>query len=303
MRKINYLWKTSLVTVLIGSIISCSRQSSQQEDHKTDREYHKITIAIEEGCNAGQQAATREIIGKRIASYYQVKEIGELKNGQFDLICFGDDSLSSALSLFTQRGEMYIAETYLNQEILSMFDIYEKFPELTNLYEKLTDPISYPLEYEPVVLRVPLEKVPYIDSIFNSNKNLLPQGAVFYWTEKPHNRYYELIAVKLNPAEIVPLNPNTVKECTIEKNRNTGEEIFMELKEQYHKQWEDLTRKNIGRSLAIILDEKVLFYPVVSSEITDGRSMIAGNFGHKELLLLQSFITNGVLDCEARIVK
>ena len=293
MKRISYFKK---IVVLTGICIFCSCNRY---------EYHTITIAIDDNCTLEQQTAAYEVINKRL-SIWEINEKTDLVDGKFDLTYrVGKQSNSNTDSLwtqiFTQRGEIYIAETYQYNEISSaVLSVYEKIPlQMENSNEKPLW-IRNIYEEDPVVVYASLQYLHLIDSVFNSNINLFPFNISFYWTANPNNEYFNLIAIK--SSRPFPLNPNSVKNSKI-VYRGNSREIDIELKEEYHKKWERLTRNNISKSLAIIMDGKVLMYPTVNSEITGGKLSIAGKFENNEFLLIQSVILGGTLDCKGQIVN
>ena len=80
-------------------------------------------------------------------------------------------------------------------------------------------------------------------------------------------------------------------------------QLNIELHKQYVEQWAKMTRENIGKTLAIILDGKVLSFPMVHSEIIVGKLMISGTFANDEILVFQSIILGGELNCKAKIIN
>jgi preprotein translocase subunit SecD len=59
--------------------------------------------------------------------------------------------------------------------------------------------------------------------------------------------------------------------------------------------WSRITRQNINKPVAMVLDERVYFAPVVRNEISGGKCQISGNFSHDEILMLAAIIESGEL--------
>jgi SecD/SecF fusion protein len=153
----------------------------------------------------------------------------------------------------------------------------------------------------PDLIKVPFEQVSYIDSIFNSFQRLFPTKMSFAWTEKPDREgFFALLPLKT--LHKLPLNQNTVKKSNIQ-NYSGHQELSIELHKEYIEEWARMTRNNIGRSLAIVMDGKVLMYPRVNDEIVGGRLTITGDFDNNELALMKSVILGGVLECKAQIIN
>jgi len=292
MKQIIYL-KNVVVLAVICIFLSCN-----------SREYHQITISIDDACNLQQQSVAYEVINKRIASICHIKEKTNLIDGKFDITCSGEDSLLT--QILTQKGEIYITEMYLNNEIQSSLNtIYER---LFWLQENTNQELSWYVD-NFTLISVPLQQIAYIDSIFNSYKHFFPADISFAWTAIPYDRRtggnsFSLLALK-STQRALPLNPNTVKNSSIKDgHRAYGyDRLYIELSKPYQEEWARMTRSNISRSLAIVMDGNVLMYPTVQSEITGGKLEITGEFDNNELLLLKSVIQGGVLDCKAQIVN
>jgi SecD/SecF fusion protein len=71
---------------------------------------------------------------------------------------------------------------------------------------------------------------------------------------------------------------------------------LFELKEPYHAVWAKLTRENIGKAIAIVVDGIVYSYPIVQSEIAGGRASISGNMTLEEAKMLAAFLKFGALE-------
>ncbi|MDR1679805.1 MAG: hypothetical protein LBR81_08535 [Prevotellaceae bacterium] len=288
MRKINRF----NIVLLAGFCIFCSCFRPN---------YHTITIAMDSTCTLEQQEIAYEVINKRIVSNWIIKEKTNLIDGKFDLNYSGQDSLLT--QLLAQRGEIYITEMYRQDEIQSPRDrVYEKLfwlMENTN-HEPLWQIEGYQIG-SPDLVKVPLQQVAYIDSIFNSFQALFPAGISFAWTAKPTSEgFFDLLPLK--SFRKLPLNPSTVKESNI-RIHDGYQKLYIELNKEAAEEWARITRDNISRNLAIVMDGKVLMYPRVNAEITGGKMAISGNFNSDELLLIKSILLGGELGCKAQIVK
>lgn len=267
----------------------------------------KVTIAVDKACTLEQQTMAYEVIAKRL-SIWGVKEKTDLTDGRFDITYamgkeYNADSDTLLTQILTQRGEVYITEIYQQREIESARDrVYER---LFWLMENTDHEPRWRLDgsqlNRPDLINVPSEQVLYIDSIFNSFQSIFPEDMSFAWTSKPNDEgFFDLLPLKT--WRKLHLNPKTVKNSSI-KDYGGYEQLTIELNEEYIEEWANITRSNIDKYLAIVLDGKVLMYPRVNSEIEGGKLSVSGNFDKKELLFIKSFILGGVLDCEAHIIN
>ncbi|MFP4557814.1 MAG: SecDF P1 head subdomain-containing protein [Bacteroidales bacterium] len=119
-------------------------------------------------------------------------------------------------------------------------------------------------------------------------KKLLPDNLKLAWTAKPApwdatNRIHELIALRVNNKTCTPPLDGTYITKALTETDSQGEAYITITKNaEGAKKWQRLTANNIGRSIAITLDNRVYSYPQVNAEITGGRSSISGDFNIQE---------------------
>lgn len=66
--------------------------------------------------------------------------------------------------------------------------------------------------------------------------------------------------------------------------------------------WRELTRRNIGRPIAIVIDGKIYSFPTVNEPIDGGRSQITGNFTEAETARFAACICAGPLPSPLTVV-
>jgi SecD/SecF fusion protein len=129
----------------------------------------------------------------------------------------------------------------------------------------------------------------------------------FVWSSKPianTRNVYELVALKVNPlTNKAPLEGDVIVSARQDVDQYGNVIVDMQMNSEGAKVWKDLTSKNIGRSIAIVLDNVVYSYPVVQSEIPNGRSQISGNFTIEEAQDLATVLNAGKLPAPARIIE
>lgn len=139
-------------------------------------------------------------------------------------------------------------------------------------------------------------------------KAILPPNVKFLWTVKPikgNDNAYELVAIKITTRDgRPPLTGDVITDARPEfgNNRATAE-VSMTMNAQGAKIWARLTKENIGRQIAIVLDNYVYSFPVVQSEIKGGRSSITGNFTVQEAQDLANVLKSGKLPAPAHIIE
>ena len=139
-------------------------------------------------------------------------------------------------------------------------------------------------------------------------KDVLPRNLAFRWTVKPVDKkglYYELIAIKITSRDgNAPLAGNVITDARDEISQFTSAcTVSMTMNPEGAKTWARLTKENIGRSIAIVLDNMVYSFPNVNTEITGGRSEISGNFTPQEAKDLANVLKSGKMPAPSRIIQ
>ncbi|HNP53948.1 MAG TPA: protein translocase subunit SecD, partial [Ferruginibacter sp.] len=151
-------------------------------------------------------------------------------------------------------------------------------------------------------------------SIFNSYINnevvraSLPSNLKFVFGleekgGKANSRFLPLYALKTIPgSEKAPLEGDAVEEARQDYDQYGKPAIKMNMSGVGAKTWARLTGKNVGRSIAIVLDDIVYSAPNVNGPIEGGSSEISGNFTVEQAQDLANILKSGKLDAPAKIV-
>ena len=141
--------------------------------------------------------------------------------------------------------------------------------------------------------------------------DVLPQGFRPMWTVKPSeyvqgSNVYELVAIKATSRDgKAPLDGSAVTDARTEFNTNQGgsPSVSMSMNAEGASTWARLTKDNIGKQIAIVLDGLVYSYPNVQNEITGGNSSITGKFDLQEAEDLANVLKSGKLPAPATIIQ
>jgi SecD/SecF fusion protein len=138
-------------------------------------------------------------------------------------------------------------------------------------------------------------------------RGLLPLNLDPKWTVKPiveGSKEFALIALNLKNRDQAPLSGSMVTSANVDFDPQTNSpQVSMRMNPEGAKIWANLTRENIGKSVAIVLDGYVYSYPTVQSEIPNGTSSISGNFTTEEAQDLVNVLKSGKMSAPARIVQ
>ncbi len=144
-------------------------------------------------------------------------------------------------------------------------------------------------------------------------KELFPAEFRPLWTVKPSEmvpggNVFELVAIKVASRDgKAPLDGGSVTDARVTTD-GTGRQggnpyVSMTMNAEGANVWARLTKDNIGKQVAIVLDGMVYSYPTVQSEITGGNSQITGNFDLEEATDLTNVLKSGKLPAPAKIIQ
>ena len=113
------------------------------------------------------------------------------------------------------------------------------------------------------------------------------------------NKYYGLVALRGEPQ----LEGDAVVSANSEHDNLKGEVVNMRMSDEGASRWSSVTKDNVGRSIAIVMDNVVYSYPNVNQQITGGSSEITGNFTPEEANDLANLLKSGKMDITPRVVS
>lgn len=161
----------------------------------------------------------------------------------------------------------------------------------------------------PVVGFAALKDVDKINEYLNRNdvKNLLPPRVQFYWSAKPYDEngeFVQLFAIKVtNRDGKAPLEGDVVTNARVDTDPFGNPEVALIMNPTGAQKWRLITKENIGKSVAIVLDGFVYSAPTVNGEIKGGISSIQGQFSPEEAEDLSNVLKAGKLPAPANIIE
>lgn len=138
-------------------------------------------------------------------------------------------------------------------------------------------------------------------------KALFPRNMTFKWTAKAidkEEKYFRLIAIKVTGRDgRAPLEGDVITDARQDyADMGSRPEVSMSMNSEGAKVWARLTKDNVGKSIAIVLDGYVRSYPNVNGEITGGRSSITGLESVEEAKDLANILKSGKMPAPAVIL-
>jgi len=142
-------------------------------------------------------------------------------------------------------------------------------------------------------------------------KQILPSDVKLLWSAKPTDmiqgskNIFELHALKVtNSSGRAPLEGDVVTDAKDQFNNLDGSpEVSMSMNTEGARRWAALTKANVGKAIAIVLDGVVYSAPRVNGEIDGGQSSISGNFTIEDTKDLANTLKSGRMPAPARIVQ
>ena len=141
-------------------------------------------------------------------------------------------------------------------------------------------------------------------------KDILPRNLSFKWGVKAideKEQYFYLYAIKMTNRDGTPaLGGDVVTDANADFVQQAGrseQQVSMTMNAEGAKAWARLTKENIGKAVAIVLDDMVYSAPNVQVEITGGRSQITGHFTPEEAKDLANVLKSGKMAASVHIVQ
>ncbi len=147
------------------------------------------------------------------------------------------------------------------------------------------------------------------DYLLNPKIKILFPAMKFMWTFKAMDKeesVLQLIAIRVTTRDgRSPLSGDIIADARVvyEQAGGGSPQISMMMTAEAAQVWRKLTKDNVGKSIAIVLDNSVYSFPNVMGEISGGSSSITGNFTQDEAKDLVNILKAGKLPAPAHIVQ
>ncbi len=147
-----------------------------------------------------------------------------------------------------------------------------------------------------------------VNKMLSRVKSIFPRNMKLAWTVKPRaageTELMELVALKGSRDNKAALGGDVIVDARQDYDQNGRVEVTIQMNSEGAKSWKRLTGENIGRQVAIVLDDYVYSYPVVNDEIPNGRSSISGGeMSISEAQDLANILKAGKLPAPSRIME
>lgn len=140
-------------------------------------------------------------------------------------------------------------------------------------------------------------------------KQILPSDLKLLWSAKPEDglnkkNVYGLYALKVTSSDgRARLEGDVVTDAKDDFNQHGRPQVSMTMNSEGAREWAALTKANVGKAIAIVLDGVVYSAPRVDGEISGGQSSISGNFTIEDTKDLANTLKSGRMPAPAKIVQ
>ena len=185
---------------------------------------------------------------------------------------------------------------------------YKKANPLFAVLNPSVSPAGQPYQ-GPVVGTVHYTDTAKVMAMLNSQvaKSLLPRELRLCWTVKAIDEaesFYQLVALKSQTSGRPSLEGDGITDARADFGQTSAyANVSMTMNAEGARDWQRITRDNIGKSIAIVLDGYVYSFPTVQNEIAGGNSQITGNFTVEEAKDLANTLNSGKMPAPARIIQ
>lgn len=206
-----------------------------------------------------------------------------------------------------------VAETPapVSNEVDQQSEQYKKDHPLMSLFAQYQ---GYPV-YPPIVFRATEADTATVNRMIAEGVKAGKVNArevKYLWSVKPieeGSNVYELYAIKIEDYDRntnfpkAKLDGSVITDARQDFSNTEGNEISMTMNSEGAHAWKNITHDNVGKCVAIVLDDQVYSAPRVNGEIAGGRSSITGSFTLDEAKDLANVLKSGKLPAPARIVQ
>ncbi len=266
------------------------------------------TVKADSTLKADTAATNKAIAGKLALS--EKKETAANAKNQIASADTAKKDTSKANALLQQMGKDTTSANAVNKKNESFNEYAKANPLFAYLNPAIyqTNDGQYVPGKTAMVGRAFIKDTARVNNMLRLVKNIFPRDLKLAWTVKPSDEgskdILELVALKITSRDGSPaLGGDVITTARQDYTPNGQVEVSMSMNSEGARVWKRLTGDNVGKQIAIVLDDYVYSFPNVNGEIPNGQSSISGgNMTVEEALDLANILKAGKLPAPARIV-
>jgi len=259
----------------------------------------KNTILIQAVDNQTTSTALSEsaaIITARLKDFstetFDVTIIPDKK--QIQVAGIPDKDILNVRNLITKKGAIGFYKVYNRTELSELLKGDQQVFSLLNSTD-LT-------KRDPCIGWISVSKIDKVNEYLNAMRPSVKFKTV--WSDSSDSSKISLYALRLEPVTGSLLSGNDLDSVKCSRNGvHDNWYISFNFKMSVVKKWADITHDNIGNSIAIVIDNKVMCAPTVNTTIESGKCQITGNFTETDVKLFRAVGNHGELPVLFNVVK
>ncbi len=118
----------------------------------------------------------------------------------------------------------------------------------------------------------------------------LPEDIRFAWGTPDTQDKLSLYALKQPAGNLKGPDRSQIEEVSSVKNDQGYYDLYISFSEKGAERWAQLTGQNVGRSVAVVFDDRVYTAPMVTEIIKNGKCQISGNMDEQDVNLIKSVL-------------
>ena len=205
-----------------------------------------------------------------------------------------DRDISAVENLITKKGRIEFFIAYNQVELSGILKGDKQLFSLLNTMEVKNS--------ESTVGCTSTTEMDKVNKFISSIKSI--KTCRFVWSNFSDSTNVCLFALKTEQDKGPLLTGNDIETVTFNKEKKFNNWYTeFSFKKPAVKEWSEITRQNTNKSVAIVIDNRVICSPVIRSVIENGKCMITGNFTENDVKLFAAFGSHGELPVTFKVVK
>jgi len=264
--------------------------------NKATNKSNMLIQSIDNTISSTELLESARIITARLKDFssekYKVTVIPE--KYQIQVSGINDKNLSAIENLVTQKGSIHFYRAYSQSELFEHLNGNNQlFSNLNNKNVKSSD---------TRIGCVAAKEVGKVNELINSTGQNL--SCRYVWSDNSDSTKVCLYALRLEHKKEALLSGGDLESVTFSQDKTSVYwHIDFSFKKTAVKTWSDITKQNINKSIAIVIDDKVICAPVLRSVIESGKCSITGNFTENDVKLITAFGNHGELPVVFKVVR
>lgn len=134
-------------------------------------------------------------------------------------------------------------------------------------------------------------------------RSLLPKELVLCRSYKESEAGYQVYMLKSPSDGYDMLFGDVITSAEVNKDSRYGYEVYIRMNDEGAREWKNITSRNQGRAVAIVVGDKIMCAPYINSEIVGGKASITGDFDRKEAQDIANKLMDVTLRARLKVVS